>query len=83
MNATHHGLQRDEWERRFHARIADCATDPEGLKLTPEAAKEISTDEIAQWPESGDPHNGPDWMWTLPEEAADEQMGNWLHDQEP
>lgn len=81
--ARNHGIARDEWVRRFHERVAAKAVNEENQKLAPAAAAEIGAIELEVWPEAGDPHNGPDWMWTLPEDAADEQMGNWADDQEP
>ena len=82
--AAKHGIARREWERRFTERFAACAVSgDDNQKLTGDALVEIVENELEAWPAEGDPHNGPDWMATLPEEAADEQMSNWLQDQEP
>jgi len=78
---TPHGIDRSEWVLRFHARIADLAINPDSEKLTPEAAAEISGHEIESWPEHDDTAI-PDWQEVLPEDAADEQMGNWIDDEE-
>ena len=80
---TWHLIDRPEWERRFTARIADRAIDGDNNKLAGEALKEIAAIELESWPEEDDDHNKTDWFVTLPEEAADEQMSNWLDDQEP
>jgi hypothetical protein len=75
---TLHGIPRPEWERRFHARIAARAVDHEYKPLQPDAAAEISAEELQAWPT-----NSGDWPGATPEDAADEQMSNWLDDQEP
>jgi len=69
-------LNRVDWETRFHARIADRARDEEGKALMPDVVREISSNEIESWS-----FDQPDWTRTTPEEAADEQMSNWLDDQ--
>ncbi len=80
--ATKHDIERREWERRFTVRISERAVDGDNNKLKGDALIEAVETELEAWPAAGD-HNGPDWMWTSPEEAADEQMSNWLQDQEP
>ena len=77
-SSTPHGIDRAGWERRFHARIAERAVDPEDKKLSPAAAAEISTEELESWSVDCD-----DWPTTTPEDAADEQMTNWMDDQIP
>lgn len=81
--ARKHDIERRDWERRFTECISERAVDGEGKKLTGDTLIETVERELEVWPEEGDPHNGPDWMVTLPEDAAHEQMMNWLDDQEP
>jgi hypothetical protein len=71
-----HGIDRQEWERRFRARIAQCAFSTEGERLNPAGADEIATAELESWPKK----DNDDWLVISPEEAADEQMSNWTDD---
>lgn len=81
--AKKHGIERREWERRFTAYMSERAVDGDSNKLSGDALIEAVETELEAWPEAGDPHNGQEWMVTLPEMAAVEQMSNWLDDQEP
>lgn len=75
---TKHGIHRKEWERRFHASIAERAITEEGRKLSATDAAATSEEEIESWgPETAD------WETTLPEDAANEQMMNWSDGQDP
>lgn len=74
-----HGIGRDEWERRFKARIAGQ------LELSSEADPSwtmVPATELASWPEQ-DEHqvagHPPEWMSKLPELAADENLRDWTY----
>lgn len=63
-----HGIARDEWERRFKARIA------EQLKLASEDDPSwaiVQANELASWPVAGSP---PEWTTKVPEAAAREPV---------
>lgn len=72
---TPHNIDRAEWERRFYERIKTAAFGPDDAPLDAEFAKEVGDAEIESWST-----DDGDWLTTLPEEAADEQMSNWEDD---
>jgi hypothetical protein len=67
---TPHGIPRDEWERRFKARLAERAV------LTSEELPAVFDAEIESWPE-----RESDWLTETPEEAADENLSYWTDDE--
>lgn len=68
-----HGLFRDEWERRFAYHIAvHGGLTTEGTALTAQAISDIVTAELESWDV-----NEEDWLHTLPEDAAGEQLSYW------
>ncbi len=69
-----HGIDRQEWERRFAARITERAVDEDGKKPNTDELAEIIAVELESWPSTGD----YDWLIVSPEDAADEQMSNWV-----
>jgi len=63
-----HGIERAAWELRFHERIATA------LGLSIAAAKDTAEAELESWPDEG---ADPEWLFELPENAADENLSNW------
>jgi hypothetical protein len=63
---TPHGISRDEWERRFKARLAEKAV------LTSEELPAVFDAEIETWPTDEE-----EWTLLLPEDAADENLIYW------
>jgi len=68
-----HGIPRDEWVRRFKLRISqqlDLASSDDSITLA----------ELESWPEHDEqPVEGfpPEWLFELPEHAADDNLSNW------
>ena len=69
-----HGIAREEWESRFKQRIAERA-----VITVDDNLGNIVFAELQSWPTDG--YQSDDWLTTLPEEAADEQMSNWTADE--
>jgi hypothetical protein len=68
-----HSIARDEWVRRFKARIAqqlDLAREDDSIP----AAELKSWPEQDEYPVAGLP---PEWTTKLPERAADENLSYW------
>lgn len=61
-----HGIPRTEWERRFKERIAEVAV------ITSDELDACVYAELQSWPQQDN-----DWVYLLPEDAADEQMSYW------
>lgn len=72
-----HGIAREEWERRFKARIA------EQLGLASESDPswaDVPATELASWPEQEEQPVAdypPEWTTKLPEAAADVSLSYW------
>lgn len=74
-----HGIARDEWERRFKARIAEqldlASEDDPSWAMVP-------TTELASWPEQDEypvAEFPPEWTTKSPEAAADENLCYWTY----
>lgn len=66
-----HGLDRQEWERRFRAHFAT-----RGITFdTPEIENNVITAELSSWEEKDG-----DWLDETPERAADSNLSYWEDD---
>lgn len=66
-----HGLSRHEWERRFEAWIMA------GLGMEVNGGRNpVVTAELESWPAEDD-----EWKTISPEEAAGENMAEWMGDE--
>jgi hypothetical protein len=63
-----HGLSREEWARRFAARVESA------VGVTRIESEQVAHDEIQSWPDAG-----PDaaWLSESPEAAADQNVLLW------
>lgn len=61
-----HGLSRAEWEQRFARRLAEAAA------LDCAMVEALVPAELEGWDSGED-----DWKFTLPEDAADENLSCW------
>lgn len=68
-------LTRDEWMRRYAARVMERAgwEEHQAIHASRAAAEAFKQDELAV---------GNALAWEAPEEAADEEMSNWTDDGE-
>ena len=70
LTLPEHGIPRAEWERRFRAE----------LRRLVDASDEVADCEMQTWP-GDDGDHFPDWLTTLPEDAAAENLSYWTDDE--
>jgi len=70
MTIELHGIDRQAWESRFKARLAEKAV------LTSDELPAVFEAEIESWPTSDE-----DWKYWTPEDAADENLSYWTDDE--
>lgn len=72
MRERPHNIDRAEWERRF-ARQIEARAELAGSTLA-----DVVKAELESWPV--DEKREDNWRVNTPEDAADEQMSNWIDD---